>query len=154
MPIKHRKDKTRLIGRVRLRKPGQRHYLFAYLWQDRDAMLAATDIDDPRTMACHCCNSYVEHFPPRKLHDVIGAEPRSRSCPPLLGELHFVRNEWNEEIVAHELCHALVHRLRTLPNRGAVFEDMDHEEPLCLTFGQWFNQLYNWLWDFNPPKPD
>lgn len=147
MPIRRIKDTTRLISKAKIRGRGRRHYLHAYLWRDRAAMIAADGDGDSSasgqsTMAMHCPNAHTITITP-------GSEDQ-HSSPPLLGELHFVADDWTTEVVAHELCHALFHRLSAL-GQGDVFAlEMADEEPICYEFGQWFEQVYAWLWEVNP----
>lgn len=60
---------------------------------------------------------------------------------------------WTMEIVAHELCHALIHKLRT---SGSLLQmvleqnPMDAEEAICHEFGWWMEQAWRWLWKVNP----
>lgn len=146
MPLRHRKDLSRLIGRTRIQgRRSRRHYLLAYLWEDRQAMLAVVGTDgkglDIRAM--HCPNVTVMQVGKKN-------EPTVYKSPPLLGEVHFVANDWNEEIVAHELVHAVLHRLEALGQGDLTALEIEDEEPICLEFGQWFDQVWSWLWKINP----
>ena len=76
-----------------------------------------------------------------------------------LGELHFVKDNWDEETVAHELSHAQFQYIRkqvedfVRPLYQFYVEWMAWEEELCYPFGQWFKWVYRWLWKHNPnPK--
>jgi hypothetical protein len=145
LPIRHVKDTSRLIARVKIRARGRRHYLFAYLWEDREAMLAAAGHGDRSTQALHVPNSYSFDF-----DNINTWEGAHNSAPPLLSEVHFVREDWTAEIVAHELCHALLHRLRAVGPPTEILlsqTPMEAEEAVCYEFGEWFDQLYEWLWE-------
>ena len=73
-----------------------------------------------------------------------------------LGEIHFVKDQWELEHVAHEMLHAMFHYIRVLvPDFSrALYRDlMGAEENLCYPFGEWVDWVYRWLWKFNPnPK--
>jgi hypothetical protein len=74
-----------------------------------------------------------------------------------LGHLHFVKDNWAMDIVAHEMMHGFLHYVRTMiPNftRALYMHFMDEEEDLlCYPFGEWLDWLYRWLWERNPyPK--
>lgn len=72
---------------------------------------------------------------------------------PKMGEIHFIAGQWDTEVVAHELQHAILHRLRVLcPSYRAILErdEIEEEEEVCYEFGRWFSNLYRWLWDIDP----
>ena len=73
-----------------------------------------------------------------------------------LGELHFIKNNWDLEKVAHEFLHGLFHYIRVLvPDFGRAFymNWMSEEEKICYPFGEWVDWAYRWLWKKNPnPK--
>lgn len=144
MPIRRIKDRSRLVSQAKIRGRGRKHYLYAYLWCDRAAMIAADGDGEcaatgADTRAMHCPNAHTITVRP-------GEEDQHKS-PPLLGELHFVSGDWTTEVVAHELCHALIHRLAALGQHDLMGLAMEDEEPVCYEFGQWFEQVYAWLWD-------
>lgn len=64
---------------------------------------------------------------------------------PKLGELHFVKSDWNLEIIAHELCHALIHRLRVVNPlyKQMVLNEELNEEDICHEYGMWMIFLYS-----------
>lgn len=73
-----------------------------------------------------------------------------------LGEIHFVKDNWDLELVVHELVHAQFHYIRmqvedfVRPLYQFYKEWMEWEEDLCYPFGKWINWVYNWLWKKNP----
>jgi hypothetical protein len=76
-----------------------------------------------------------------------------------LGELHFVKDYWDEELVAHELTHAQFQYIRkqvedfVRPLYQFYRGWMAWEEDLCYPFGQWYRWVFRWLWKHNPnPK--
>lgn len=146
MPIRRVKDRSGLVSRRKLRARTRRHYLFAYLWRDRESMRRGTGEGCERTMAMHCCAKFSTHYE--------GEWERAHlKVRPLLGELHFVAGEWTPEIVAHELAHSLLHRLRTGGEllRAVMEQDpMEAEEAVCYEFGEWAAQVHAWLREVDP----
>ena len=76
-----------------------------------------------------------------------------------LGEIHFIKDHWDEEIVAHELTHAQFQYIRkqvedfVRPLYQFYEAWMEWEEELCYPFGQWYKWVFRWLWKKNPnPK--
>ena len=76
-----------------------------------------------------------------------------------IGEIHFIKDRWDEEIVAHELAHAQFQYIRkqvedfVRPLYQFYTEWMEWEEELCYPFGQWHKWTWRWLWKKNPnPK--
>ena len=144
--IKINKDLSRLVERTKITakstSDGKRHYWDVFLWPDAEAFNAATDCEG--ASACHLCSPV--------LIDPESGEP----CPgPKMGEVHFMCGRWNMEIVAHELAHALFHRLRFLcPGRsfitdGCGYMQMESEEVVCYEFGDWVHLVYTFLWTFD-----
>jgi hypothetical protein len=73
--------------------------------------------------------------------------------PKKMGEVHFIKDKWNMEIVAHELCHALIGRLRhnaTLKLCDVMMQNNDTEEIICYEFGRWVDEVYRRLWQEDP----
>lgn len=73
-----------------------------------------------------------------------------------IGELHFIKDRWDLNIVTHEFLHALFHYIRVIvPDFGRSFymNWMSEEEKICYPFGEWCDWAYRWLWKKNPnPK--
>lgn len=145
MGLLHRKDKTDLVGRVRVAPRHCRpHYWWLYLWRTREAMLRGTGHQNERTVAMHCANVT------RLLMDKRG----DRYSPlPLVGELHFVAGDWTTEVVFHECLHGALHFYR-VQGRGGDFwqlvmdqaDDMAHEEAVCYAAGELGDLAYRALW--------
>lgn len=167
----HRKDRSALIATLDLHvtdvegvryvnQSGAPYYVRAYLWETQEAMDRATG-DETSPLGLFVCTGVVEEV----------ATQRWMPRRPLMGELHFQRGRWTEEVVAHEVQHALSHRLRILPCgdgdppdvpfgtgwqqvMGAVYEDNGlavyrangAEEEHCHQAGRWFAEVYRWLW--------
>ena len=151
MPIKRLKDKERLLSKLWLPSAFSRHYWHAYLWMDRDALVANTIGMNDRTMACCVPAKWVTDF-----------RTGQNNVPPMMGEFHFVKDDWSMMVVAHEVQHAIIHRMRVVtpfaweamaqdPITGGGYRGaLTYEELLCFEAGRWVNDLYVWLWDFNP----
>lgn len=147
MAIVLRKDLSQLVGdRQRIKAKGDPHYLMAYLWKTREALIRNTNVG-AGAAACHCPTPQRLEFRKRR-----GKPPLEIfHPPPLLGELHFIAGKWDTEIVHHEITHAALHRLRAF---GVNVEglDMEDEEPHCYAVGRWADQVYRWLWKVDPKR--
>lgn len=159
MPVKRYKDRTGLIARGSLlvshvyerRSSGvggfpSRKYIALYLWSKPDQMRRAAALENgTRCVGCHCPT------PVRIRIRENGDEELPRL---MLGELHFAAGRWTDEVVAHELMHALFESQRS--DVGADFSPRDpdqpfsHEEEWCYRFGRWFSSTYRWLWKHDP----
>lgn len=153
MPIRRVKNRRRLKASVRLRSYLRPYYLNIYLWKDGKSLVDNTDINglgeygyteiEDATLGCFCSNRYFKNPDTKKLR-----------VKPLLGEIHLISKEWTTEIVAHELQHAILHRMRVLkPHAREVIKQArskywkgNSEEDICYDFGKWFDELYSWLW--------
>ena len=75
----------------------------------------------------------------------------------LVGHLHFLRQSWDEETVAHEMLHAFIHYARSqIPDLAKIFylgPMIREEESCCYPFGRWFSWVWRWLWKVDPPGP-
>ena len=73
-----------------------------------------------------------------------------------IGEIHFIKDSWDLEHVAHECTHGLFHYIRCLVSdfpRMLYLNIMECEEEVCYPFGQFVDMSYRWLWKKNPnPK--
>jgi len=65
-------------------------------------------------------------------------------CPPMMGDLHFVSDKWDEEVVSHEATHAMCQYQRT----HGLYDtsDINVEESLCYFQGDLNKKVYRWLW--------
>jgi len=143
MPYKLRKDGAKLLAKWKL-KAGKKHYFHVLLWEDQESFDQNT-IDNIPHESSGCIN-----LAPTIIKFSDGNE--EEIIKPKLGEVHFIKNKWTMEIVAHELCHALIHRIRMiLPSANEIMEqDDDSEEIICYEFGRWAEQIYRSLWEVNP----
>lgn len=73
-----------------------------------------------------------------------------------IGEIHFIKDRWDENIVTHELVHAQFQYIRKVvedfvrPLYQFYTEWIEWEEILCYEFGRWFDFVWRWLWKTNP----
>jgi len=143
MPIRRIKDFSGLVSRSILRSSRRPHYWHVFLWRDKEALIAGTkDMEDGKAIGCHCPSSTIMDVESGELYP-----------SPKRGEVHFIVGRWNEEIVAHELQHAILHRLRTmLPSYKEILgqDDINAEEEICYEFGRWFASTWKWLWENDP----
>ena len=165
MSIRRYKDRTGLIAQTSLRSLRARHYVQVYLWATREALHANTESSD-RCIGCFLPAPWSVYVTTED--DESGEVPAGtpleelpRHIGPKIGELHFLADDWNEEVVSHELMHAIIHRLRVLsPSAAEVMAQEDTglqrfamgsaEEEVCYEFGRWFDRLWRWLWQQNP----
>jgi len=136
--VKRIKDKNNLIkyGKLPITK---RHYYRLYFWKDRQAMLSNTVANPDGTAAC-CC------FEPTRIR-IYEDGKEEIDQQPKLGELHFVDGYTSDEIIAHELGHALLHRMRVLtPTAQDVMnQEGQAEEEICYQLGEAFVSVKEWL---------
>ncbi len=156
---KLRKNKNQLLAKWKL-KIGKKHYFHIFLWEDQENFEANTIGNTPGKVAA------CVHFAPTIVEVLLGDPYSETTSPneikysafekeivrPKLGEAHFIKDKWDLEVVAHELCHILLHRLRVLePSVEKIMEqEYDSEETVCYAFGRWANQIYSMLWEVNP----
>ena len=149
MPVKRVKDLSQCVCRFILRSNEKPYYWHVYLWKDVDALYdnVGSDVSGKvdggnYCMACHCAVPVL-----------VDPETKQLVPSPKLGELHFVLGEWDMEIIAHELLHALFYRMNTLGDCvDRVSLDMHKQEPVCYEFGRWVDEVYRKLWAVNPNR--
>lgn len=155
MPLKRIKDRSRLMGTKRLQSRTQAvlpngkginkprpHYIMLYLWETKEAMLQNLPAPSSDELGACCQNTWN-----------LDGRTWEKSAPPLLSEVHFVKDRWDEEVVAHEICHALLHRIRTTgpPLEVVICQNpMAAEEEICYEMGRWVMATHRWLWSLNP----
>jgi hypothetical protein len=145
VPIKRLKDESKLIAKWKI-KSGNRHYFHVFLWKNQKAFDENTLDNNPHTsLGC------VNLAPTIMLFTNKGTKKIIR---PKLGEVHFIKDKWDLEVVAHELCHALIQRLRMIkPSAKSVVEQTkNNEETICYEFGEWVDKIYRMLWKVNKSK--
>lgn len=145
MSIKYRKDEVKLLGKLKLRGLSKPYFLEVFLWVDKKALLDNTYYHNRSAEACFDAPAWFEYW-------TKGATSISRK----FGEVHFYKGGWNHEVVAHELIHALMFRMRVL---RPYFEQMrdgyekdNAEEFLAYEYAAWFDKTFNWLWNLDPSE--
>lgn len=151
--IKLRKDKTRLRKQWKVKSNyACRFYLDVFLWEDRESFVSNTHDTNFNTDACWNGMPWIDDLK-------LGA----LKVRPKLGELHFIVDLWNIEIVSHEVGHAIFQRMRVLsPTYTSVCEQTaipekwlgvsTTEELICYELGKWVENIYGKLWLANPSK--
>ncbi len=142
MAIVRIKDKSGLIAQCLMWANGRENYWQVFLWGNIECFKENT-----KELSKNC---YGTHQACPQLMD-----PESGKIlpTPKMGEIHFIKDHWDLEAVAHELDHAQFQRLRCLcPSYKAIIEqdEMDKEEVITYEFGRWVSEIYNWLWHVNP----
>lgn len=135
-----------LISHIVIKSSVKPHYWDAFLWINRDAMHHVTDETNPNVAGIHRPESFSARF--NENSELVGV-----SSDPKLGEIHLVSGEWGFEVVSHELCHLLLHRIKVLGPRDVVSvlgDNIEDEEALCYEFGRIFEEVWKWLWDEDP----
>jgi hypothetical protein len=140
------KDESNLIAKWKLKSKGK-FYFHVFLWADQESFDQNT-LDNTIGQSAGCCNlapTIIKIFEDGSEEEIIW---------PKLGEIHFIKGKWSLEIVAHELCHALIQRIRMiLPTANDIIEQIgDSEETICYEFGEWIEQIYCLLWKVDNPK--
>jgi len=146
MSYKRVKDETNLKAKYKLRA-GKKNYFHVFLWKDQESFKKNTMGNDVgNIVGCANLSPTIIEFTDKGEREIVR---------PKLGEVHFISGKWDTEIVAHELCHALIHRLRMIaPKAGDVVEQKDDsEETICYEFGRWVDEVYRLLWKHDTPIP-
>jgi len=162
MACRRDKDTSKLVAKLRVYPLGARWFYVAYLWQDRESMVAASD-DGIECNAFCCHNKWAER---------VSGSVRTRIIPPFRGEIHFNAEYWDMESVAHECLHAalsLSGQIGLSPEK--VFSGngeltlclpdelaeqcrsrLTDEELLCYIHGDMVNKVCRFLWEHAPAK--
>jgi hypothetical protein len=133
-----RKDRSKLLGMTKLRSSRKPYYYQVYLWRDIQNLRDHFDIpDDEETLAITCFEPWF-----------VDTDTGGVYINPKLGELHFAVGNWSLNIVAHEVQHAVVHRMRLLwPPAHLILLDeyTDAEEEIAYETGHWVERTYQYL---------
>lgn len=128
-------DLSQVAARKRFYIEGGPSYWDVFLWKDRSAL--QKDIE--------CRDGICEGVGNAVLGITCPAPYRDGSIPEFFGELHFARDSWNCEVVAHECMHATFHAMRIFDVEQ--FPEINVEERICYLHGHLFEDVYKWLWD-------
>jgi hypothetical protein len=142
LTMSKRVDKPHPVSRMTLSSVRKPHYFHVYLWDSIWDLLRHVKLDDS-TLA-------VTMFEPLRIGD--DGQPL---VPNKLGEIHYARDHWNVNIIAHETLHAVVHRMRLIwPPANLIMRDEyeDAEEEIAYEFGRWVEKTHSWLWKLDPPR--
>lgn len=138
-----RKQKSKLVGQMRLRSSRKPYYFQVYLWSDIAALHHHFDLDPTDdTLA-------MTTFEPWFVDHATGKV----FINPKLGELHFAVDHWNVNVVAHEVTHAIMHRMRLIwpPAHLLMLDEYaDAEEEVAYELGNWTERVHHWLWQLDP----
>jgi len=179
MPCNAKKDLSNCLARAKVRILGGKHFFSIYLWDTKEDLNLQAQIEggDAEAACCHMPESailpartfwrwLVLKFTPQFIQRrFIKFEWRT---PPKAGEIHFYRNAWTMENVAHECAHATLgaaraygltpgylmdgsgelssHLMRGDFPEGAISD----EELFCYIQGELFDAVFRWLWGVNP----
>ena len=117
MPCKRYKNKTNLLKQFKLETADRKHYYHVYIWKDvkslKENVLDATE--DTKAIVCHM--PHIIEFEDCR---------EERIYKPKMGEIHLSIEYFNEAVVAHELFHAMLGRIRYLDN--PTFEEVINQE--------------------------
>jgi len=149
MPVKRRKDKTNLLDCFKLKTLDRKHYYHVFIWKDLKSLRE-------NSLNSENASAVVNHE--WEIIMVYNDKPDEKIIRPKLGEIHITIECFNEEVVAHELLHAMFNRIRTLENPS--FEEIENqdeinyhnhkdiaEEIICYEFGSWFIKTYRRIYN-------
>lgn len=143
--IKRNKDLTNCLSQQKfpIFRWASRFYK-GFLWRDHDSMINNVILDDGGSDCRAVCThaSYVMMFPEDG--------PNIIKAPRYLGELHFVKRDWNLEVVSHECTHALLNICRAMNIHP--FLEIHYEEQAAYKLGVLVDNVYTWLWSIDPPR--
>lgn len=132
-----RKDRSKIVATMELRSARKPYYFKVFLWQDIEDLRAHFEVEDG-TLAMTC-------FEPWLVDDETGKV----YINPKLGEIHFARDHWNVNVIAHEVQHAMIHRMRLIwPPAHLIMLDeyADAEEEIAYETGSWVEKTHGFLW--------
>lgn len=141
------RKKVRIVGSEDYREPWPvpQEYFEVYLWESREAMVAnglpKEDFDGAGAAVVHvpslvswACGGWI-HKPRKKL-----------------SEVHFVKQDWDDEVIAHELIHVLGQCFRYVEPSPVDFAEQNgnSDEIVAYRFGKWVHVVTRWLWEHDP----
>lgn len=139
--------KPKYVAKGKLPSNNGKNYYHIFLWGTQDDYERAAQVEKQRTLALTITNTYE-------------SEDGTLSVAPKLGELHFVSGTWDVNTAAHEVQHALIHRMRYLhPTPAMVLNERDpehdseDEEVLAYEAGAWVEAVLCWLTRVDDASP-
>jgi len=136
------------LAKGKMRSNNKTHYYLIFLWETQDDYERAAGVTSSGTIALCVTDTYVCE------------DTGAGRVVPELGALHFVSGSWNVNDVAHEVQHAILHRMRYLdPLPPLVLDelqpswDQDDEEVIAYEAGAWVESALAWLTNNDPRSP-
>ena len=132
------------VAQCRITAHKTKHYWKVKLWAALDDFWAHISAVDSAQMPSGL------HAPrPYRMDAATG----KHAPAPMMGTIHFVSDEWDMEVVAHECCHALSHYITATGSEGlgSLYMEMPEEEVLCYIHGKMISDIYRWLWEVDSP---
>lgn len=142
-PVKRRIAKEKIIGKLRVNSSRKPFYIHVVLWNTHADMLSHLREDDENLQAVTMLDAFMEN-------------PITGEVSPLsykIAEIHFAANNWNVNVVAHEVFHAIVHRMRLMYPAAHLLAREEYaaaEEEIAYELGNWVERIHSWLWTVDP----
>lgn len=141
---KRRIQKDKIHGKSIISSSRKPFYIQVVLWKEQSDMLCHIgEPEETGIQAVTLFDTYVEN--------PITGENSPTSYK--IAELHFVSNMWNINVVAHEVFHAIVHRMRIMYPGAALLpyeQYADAEEEIAYELGNWVQKVFTWLFNNDP----
>ena len=144
MAVKADKDLSRLFASTKFYLPDSVRHIAVYLWEDADALNANIPEGDqhPDIGACCCHPVFIANY--------SSGIYTAKFASAVVGELHFIKDDWTVEHVAHESFHFVVAYSEAIGIN--IYANRELGERMTYLHGQLVNSLYKWLWEVNTPK--
>lgn len=136
-----RKNRGKIVAQMKLPSSRKPYYFQVILWETIDDLKEYFDVDDD-TLAMTCFEPWY-----------VDSDTGQVYINPKLGEIHFARDAWNVNVVAHEVQHAIIHRMRLIwPPAHLIMLDeyADAEEEIAYEMGNWTERVHSFLWEHDP----
>lgn len=141
MPMRNRKDNPHILHARDFdieNFPG--HYYRGYVWDSVEAMREGIkDDEDDYAKAIGACTH--AHY----IQMIKDSGHAINKAPRRMGELHFVTQIWDAEVVSHECFHATTNICRICNVWPAV--NIEYEEFGAYVQGTLTQAVYGWLWE-------
>lgn len=138
-----RKNRGKIVAQMRLASSRKPYYFQVILWDTIEDLKEYFEVDDD-TLAMTCFEPWY-----------VDSDTGQVFINPKLGEIHYARESWNVNVVAHEVQHAIIHRMRLIwPPAHLIMLDeyADAEEEIAYETGNWTERVHTFLWEHDPPK--
>jgi hypothetical protein len=143
---KRRISRDKIVGKLRVNSSRKPFYIQVILWKAHPDMLAHLGENDPQLQAVTQLDAFMEN-------------PLTGEVSPLsqkIAEIHFAADAWNVNVVAHEVFHAIVHRMRLMYPAAHLLPHEEYaaaEEEIAYELGNWVERIHTWLWSVDPGPP-